>query len=166
MMRESLYKAVKSSLKRVYETETGYDRVKPGDEMPEDFVAAIRHIDLWNRNVEFAEQEEPWERPAVFIEFAPVYWRRIKETMYRSEPFDVKLHIVTDWTGGMEPGQPEESCLKAFVLHQEIGAALEGLNGPWFDALELWASHTNHDHEDLLESIEVFRTRGYREVKK
>ena len=48
----------------------------------------------------------------------------------------------------------------------QIGAVLEGLNGLWFDALELSASHTNHDHEDLLESIEVFRTRGYRAVKK
>ena len=44
--------------------------------------------------------------------------------------------------------------------------ALEGLDGLWFDALELSASHTNYDHEDLLESIEVFRTRGYGEVKK
>ncbi|MDE6458523.1 MAG: hypothetical protein K2L31_07995 [Muribaculum sp.] len=47
-----------------------------------------------------------------------------------------------------------------------MGAVLEGLNGLWFDALELSASHTNYDHEDLLESIEVFRTRGYRKLKK
>ena len=32
-------------------------------------IAEIKHIDLWNRNVEFIEQEEGWERPAVFVEF-------------------------------------------------------------------------------------------------
>ena len=30
----------------------------------------IKHIDLWNHNVEFIEQEENWERPAVFVESA------------------------------------------------------------------------------------------------
>ncbi len=29
----------------------------------------IRHIDLWNEQVEFIEQEEPFDTPAVFIEF-------------------------------------------------------------------------------------------------
>ena len=29
----------------------------------------IRHVDLWNRNVEFIEDEQLWPRPAVFIEF-------------------------------------------------------------------------------------------------
>ena len=57
---------------------------------------------------------------------------------------------------------PEKSADPIFP----VGAVLEGLNGLWFDALELSASHTNYDHEDLLESIEVFRTRGYKVVKK
>lgn len=32
-------------------------------------IDLIKHIDLWNHNVEFIEQEENWERPAVFVEF-------------------------------------------------------------------------------------------------
>lgn len=31
-------------------------------------IDLIKHIDLWNHNVEFIEQEENWERPAVFVE--------------------------------------------------------------------------------------------------
>ena len=27
-------------------------------------IDLIKHIDLWNHNVEFIEQEENWERPA------------------------------------------------------------------------------------------------------
>lgn len=37
----------------------------------------IRHIDLWNEQVEFIEQEEPFDTPAVFIEFRPVQWRTL-----------------------------------------------------------------------------------------
>ena len=32
-------------------------------------VPEVKHVDLWNHNVEFIEQEEGWERPAVFVEF-------------------------------------------------------------------------------------------------
>ena len=38
----------------------------------------IRHIDLWNEQVEFIEQEEPFDTPAVFIEFRPVQWRTLR----------------------------------------------------------------------------------------
>lgn len=59
----------------------------------------IKHIDLWNHNVEFIEQEENWERPAVFVEFCPIRWNAIVDGVeYRAEP-EVKLHIVTDWAG-------------------------------------------------------------------
>ena len=37
-------------------------------------VPEVKHIDLWNHNVEFIEQEDGWERPAVFVEFATIEW--------------------------------------------------------------------------------------------
>ena len=47
----------------------------------------IKHIDLWNHNVEFIEQEENWERPAVFVEFCPIRWNAIVDGVeYRAEP--------------------------------------------------------------------------------
>ena len=46
----------------------------------------IKHIDLWNHNVEFIEQEENWERPAVFVEFCPIRWNAIVDGVeYRAE---------------------------------------------------------------------------------
>ena len=48
---------------------------------------AVRHIDLWNHNVEFIEQEDGWERPAVFVEFCPIRWNAIVSGVeYRAEP--------------------------------------------------------------------------------
>ena len=64
----------------------------------------IKHIDLWNHNVEFIEQEENWERPAVFVEFCPIQWNAIVPGVeYRAEPL-IKLHIVTDWEGSSADG--------------------------------------------------------------
>lgn len=41
-------------------------------------IEVIKHIDLWNNNVAFIEQEDGWERPAVFVEFMPVNWMPMK----------------------------------------------------------------------------------------
>ena len=47
------------------------------DRLKEVGGGAIKHIDLWNHNVEFIEQEENWARPAVFVEFRPIRWNAI-----------------------------------------------------------------------------------------
>ena len=36
-------------------------------------VPAVKHVALWNHNVEFIEQEDGWERPAVFVESGRYY---------------------------------------------------------------------------------------------
>lgn len=49
----------------------------------------IRHIDLWNEQVEFIEQEEPFDTPAVFIEFlvrAVAHVKRNRPAGRRSVP--------------------------------------------------------------------------------
>lgn len=80
-------------------------------------IVEIKHIDLWNRNVEFIEQEEGWERPAVFVEFGPIQWKPIVNGVeYRAEP-QITLHIVTDWTGAASEGSPfKEDALEVFDL--------------------------------------------------
>lgn len=81
------------------------------DRLKEVGGGAIKHIDLWNHNVEFIEQEESWARPAVFVEFRPIKWNAIVNGVeYRAEP-EVALHVVTDWTGSVSDGSPfkEES---------------------------------------------------------
>ena len=67
---------------------------------------AIRHIDLWNHNVEFIEQEDGWERPAVFVEFCPIRWHAIVSGVeYRAEPV-LKLNVVKDWSGSASDARP------------------------------------------------------------
>ena len=109
-MRTELYKALCEKLRSIGDGE-------------------IKHIDLWNRNVEFIEQEEAWERPAVFIEICPITWEQT--------------------TGGKT---------------QKIQKVIDGLAGEKFHALHLAETYTNHDHEEIVESIEVYRLRGVRHI--
>lgn len=130
MMRNELFEAVKARLNA---------------RVPE-----IRHIDLWNHNVEFIEQEEGWERPAVFIEFDTISWSPYVGGGYRGLG-TVRLHLVTDWhEGGQEA---------AFTLSEKVRKALDGLEGDRFGGFALMETSTNHNHEDILESIESYAVR-------
>jgi hypothetical protein len=76
---------------------------------------------------------------------------------YRAEPL-IKLHIVTDWEGSSAEGSElQEDALKVFDLSGLIHAQLAGLSGETFLELDLVESDTNHNHEDIVESIEVYQ---------
>lgn len=163
-MRKELYKAIVQRLLQI-----GLD----GELMSEDVAQAaqpeehlIRHVDLWNHNVEFLEQEESWPRPAVFVEFAPVTWECLKPgNVYRSHPV-VTLHVVTDWQGGTSAGSEfEEAGLSVLDYSEILHRALHGLSGASFSYLDLQESHTNHNHEDLVESLEVYRCTAKKELE-
>ncbi len=112
----------------------------------------IRHVDLWNRNVEFIEQEVAWERPAVFVEFGPVSWKPFKGG-YRGGG-TVRLHVVTDWKGQQETGDAD-----VFTVQDTVVRAVEGIRGPMFSSLCLIETLTNHDHEEIVESVAVLSYR-------
>lgn len=117
---------------------------------------AIKHIDLWNHNVEFIEQEEQWARPAVFVEFAPIRWAAIQNGVeYRSEVL-VHLHVVTDWAGSVS-GDSEfrDESLAVFDLLEEIHKVLTCMEGETFMEFDLIESRTNHNHEEIREYREL-----------
>ncbi len=126
-------------------------------ELKEVGEGAIKHIDLWNHNVEFIEQEANWARPAVFVEFCPIRWNAIVAGVeYRAEP-EVKLHIVTDWRGSSSGDSPfREEALEVFDLPELIHERLSCLEGETFKVFDLVESQTNHDHEEIVETIEVY----------
>lgn len=121
-----------------------------------DKVEEVRHIDLWNNNVEFIEQEDAWERPAVFIEFGEITWSLFKGDCMRGSG-QVRIHLVTDWA----EGQHEE----AFRLSEKIASNLMELEGDCFNGMALANSATNHNHEDILETIDTYAVRFLRNTK-
>lgn len=161
-MRKELYNAVKERLSRLCVSGAGEYYMAPAD-MDADLVnPVIRHIDLWNRNVEFIEEETPWPRPAVFIEICPIRWKPIVAGReYRAEP-QLKFHIVTDWADAVS--DEIDGAISMLDLPEHIHDALAGLEGDSFMELSLAESDTNHNHEDIVENIEVYEYTAIKSV--
>ena len=133
--------------------------LKDGDGQP-----LIRHIDLWNEQVEFIEQEEPFATPAVFIEFRHVQWATLGGTAQQADvPF--RLHVVTTWQGSAKDGSPfRADALDRFDLLDRIDACLfsfgmyEGKDSVCMTRRT--GSSTNHNHAELVEDISDFTCRA------
>lgn len=110
----------------------------------------VKHIDLWNQNVEFIEQESPWLRPAVFVEFGTVQWKPLKSSVMTGELI-MTLHIVTDYSG------EREQLLKTFDILRMTAQALAGIRGDGFHRCLLLDESVNHNHEDLVETMQRYR---------
>lgn len=127
----------------------------------------IRHIDLWNRNVEFLEEDGAFPMPAVFIEFGQVDWKPL--TGYDTVSVGdgtVNIHIVQEWNGSAAEGSyQQEDLLDLFDLAKDIQDVLNGLEGRDFHNLRLASTIVNHDHEDIIDNIDVYRVRVERKFE-
>lgn len=121
-------------------------------------VPEVQHIDLWNEQVAFVEDEMPYDRPAVFIQFMPISWEpMIARPAARGEA-RIRLHVVTDW-------HPEAADkFLSLRLCDKVARAVNGLSGDSFSALDMTTSATNHNHEELVENIEEFTYRCTRSL--
>lgn len=116
----------------------------------------IEHFDLWNNNVEFIEQETAFNCPAVFIEFAPINWKNVSMQVQEADVI-IRLHVVTRWENISADGSASQAqALELFDLLVSIKEALTGLRGIGFSGFKRIASDTNHNHEEIVESIESF----------
>lgn len=158
-MREELYRKLKAKLEALCINAAGEYYERPDDADVDDalYPHAIRHIDLWNHNVEFIDQEVPWNRPAVFIEFVPFKWNAIEPGIeYRAQPL-VNLHVVTDWVDG-------DTDIRQFSLMDKIHELLAGLSGETFMEFDIDSSATNHNHEEIVENIETYTCVAFRHL--
>lgn len=113
-------------------------------------LPTVQHIALWNHNIEFASQEQEWKCPAVFVEFESVPWTPLKESRFFRGSSRVLLHVVTDAHNTASP---------PFQTADAVRNAVALLSGPDFSPLLPVETLTNHNHEELIESIEVFAVR-------
>ena len=166
-MRKELYQSICRNLNTLYKMPNGdIVRVQKGEDVTEGARRIINHIDLRNHNVEFIQQEENWSCPAVFVEFSPIEWNAIVPGLeYRAEPF-VKLHIVTEWKGSSADGSElSEEALTVFELPEIIHSALSLMGGSKYLTFDLVESQTNHNHEDIVENIEVYQCVAIKRIK-
>ena len=92
-------------------------------------VPAVRTYDLWNEQVDFIEEEEPFDMPAVFLEFMPYKWTTLSGAVQQAA-VTVRLHVVTPWKGSSRKGSRyQQQSLERFSLLEEISACLHDFKG-------------------------------------
>ena len=117
----------------------------------------VKHIGWWNHNVEFIDQEEAWECPAVFVEFGDIEWKKVVEGSYVGKG-EVRLHVVTNVSAGLE------HQLENIVTGMWVSSVVLGMSGSeYYSPLRLLSTLTNHNHEELIEGIEVIEMTWIRE---
>lgn len=117
----------------------------------------INHVSLWNNQLLYAEEEQPFNAPAVFIEFRDIAWNVLPRGR-REAVVTVNLHVVTDSRLGRWA-----DAVEVFDLLDQINAAIHGLtysdeNGKAIDALTCIASSTDSSFDELQDNIETYAT--------
>lgn len=123
-------------------------------------VPDVKFIDLWNNNVAALAGGAVWPTPALFVEFEEIEWRQ-QGNAARMGEVAVRLHIITRAisTNG-HTDQRQAQALAYLDLLDRVNAAMQGLRGEHFAAFQLTTSATNHDHAELIESVERYITRA------
>ena len=119
-------------------------------------VPVFKHFDLWNQNVEFLEQDSPFERPAIFVEFAPLAWETLGKNQ-QTAVLTIKLHIVTDWFANTARYNPDQdTALNYLDMPDQIVKALTCVYVNGTNSLTRSRSTINHNHGRYLDSVEEF----------
>lgn len=104
----------------------------------------------WNKNIEFLEEDTPFDFPALFVEFGTVEYAPQKSGDRDMGQCDVLLHVVVDG---------HESDLFGFIDSldrcERLISALRA--SPWY--LRRLQSVSNHDHGEIIEFLEVVKAR-------
>ena len=124
-------------------------------------VPGIKFIDLWNEHLADIKNTTAWPVPSVFIEVEQYDVRPPANHVCMAD-VPVRLHIITrtkTYTAGHEDKRIDDA-LDYFDLIDQVHAAMVTLAGDNFSTFMLTASATNHNHAELLESIERYVTRS------
>lgn len=160
-MRKIIFNTLIAQLQRAVYDETGRFRLLSDSELAaaqtieheggEKVNYVFRHFDLWNHNVEFIDQEDQWDTPAIFFDFQDLKYDTGQGV--RRANFVVHLHIVSGVDYRYD-GQNEANSL--FDLLDLPYKLLHYYNGHGLTGITHIGSQTNNDHEQLIESIESF----------
>ena len=160
-MRKELYKALKERLSRLIVADGGgvsfvsEERIKEMEEAGAPPERAVKHVGLWNRQVEFIEEEAVFPMPAVFVEFGKIAWRHQAGGVQDAD-LTVGLHVLT-------AAVPEGFDGAEFHLDllDKINDCLHGFEGERWGSFKRSASIPCHDHEEILDDTEVFQALVY-----
>ena len=129
-------------------------------------VTDLKHIGLWNENMEDLPNGMLFDTPAIFVEFAPISYTSAGQGTPRVS-MEIVLHLVHKYI----PEEPHESLelsndsryleddpLAYLDLIEQVESAPIGLSGVGFSGLQLTSSDLDHQHGDLMHHWATFVT--------
>ncbi len=125
-------------------------------------VPAINHVGLWNENTARLTQSRPFAPPGIFVEFLPVVWSPLAHGAVHGD-MTVRLHFVTATLAQTDTPYRHEA-LQRFRLIRAVKLALAGFSGGAddrgrsFSQFRYSGSDTDHNHEQICEDLEEWRT--------
>ena len=128
----------------------------------EEGCSIIKTVDLWNEQVEFIEQEAPFDTPAIFIEFLPINWNSLSSKIQQAT-FNIRLHIVSRYEGdSRNTSMFQTQAMNRFDLLDQLDELLNNFADEdakcGFCMFHRIGSSTNHNHEELIEDITEYST--------
>ena len=121
----------------------------------ENGLSVVCHVDRWNNQLLYAEEEQPFDTPAVFIEFNDILWDILPHGR-REATISFNLHVATDSRVGYW-----SDSVEVFDLLDAINAALHGLHysddqGNAIDSVTSVKSSTDNNFDELQDNIETY----------
>jgi len=98
-------------------------------------IPGVKHVDLWDNQVEMEEKNNSFPRPAVFIDPEEIDWTDSSQGAQTGE-LRISFHIVQETLAEFYAGSPDrEKALKVFDLPNKVHNAMQRFSGLWFAPL-------------------------------
>jgi hypothetical protein len=124
-------------------------------------ILTVRTVDLWNEQLAFATEEHPIICPAVYIEYLPVEWAKVGETLHGTAT--IVLHIVRNtvadtYTIDGNVADNISEAMKRFATAEAVRYLAEGWQHATCKKLQLSGSSTDHNHDGYSHDTLSFTT--------
>ncbi|MDK2909661.1 MAG: hypothetical protein PWR20_1228 [Bacteroidales bacterium] len=121
----------------------------------------IRHVALWNRQVDFLETEGTFATPAVFVQFLPMQWHQLSQGVEEAQ-LQLVLHLAcTTKASAKSTDQFKDAALQRFYLLANLHKSFVSFtrSGPSWMAgnPERLSLDIDHDHGELTDDRMTYR---------
>ncbi|ELR69177.1 hypothetical protein C900_05373 [Fulvivirga imtechensis AK7] len=121
---------------------------------------AVADIQWYNKQYEEQQNDLPWLRPAVFIEFAEIDW--VHHTAFTQKcNVPIALHIVQDLYVDGRDSSPQLNDFKTQLdypyMINELFDGWKG-SGTCFKRMKLVRTRTDHDNDNLMVHVFVYES--------
>lgn len=130
-----------------------------------DNTPLIRFFDLWHNNINYIEQ--PFDTPAVFVEFEPILWQTIPSKDQLSQ-LSFTLHVVSKYynlTHSTAPSSIQSENLDFLDIPELIHSYLHLSRLDCSGTIIHLSSRLDYTFSDYIQSLETYKCPiGYKSI--